>query len=262
MNKIVFISIFLSLVFLFSCRSRQELIYLSDASHQEVIQRLPYNETEHLLKAGDILYINIQSMNPDVNKVFNPETNSEGGSSYSSQKFLSPNGAYLYGYEVDDNGFINFPFMGKIQVAGVPQSQVGSVVQKRADEYLNDAIVNVRLLNYKVTVMGEVKSPGIYYNYNNSMTVFEALAMANGNTDYASIKNVVVIRTFPEGNKTYILDLTSKKVYQSEAFYLHPNDYVMVQPDKNKNLQLNSQAFSMVLSSVSFLIAVLGLILR
>lgn len=151
--------------------------------------------------------------------------------------------------------------LGKIKVSGVTLSQVESVVQKKADEYLKDAVVKVKILNFKITVSGEVKSPGVYYNYNNSLTVIEAIAMANGNTDFASLKKVMVVRPFPTGDKTYLLDLSSKNVYLSEAFYLQPNDYIIVQPDKYKNLQLNSQAYSLLLSSFSMLIAVLGFVL-
>lgn len=146
-------------------------------------------------------------------------------------------------------------------VSGVTLSQVQSVVQKKADEFLKDAIVKVKLLNFKITIAGEVRNPNVYYNYNNSITILEALAMANGNTDFASIKNVMVIRPIPQGEKTYMLDLSSKKAYLSEAFYLQPNDYVIVQPDRYKNFQLNSQAYSLVLSSLSVLIAVLGFVI-
>ena len=108
--------------------------------------------------------------------------------------------------------------------------------------------------------MGEVKMPGVYYNYNNSINLFEALAMSGGNTDYATIKNVIVIRPSSEGNKTFNLDLTSRDIYTSEAFYLHPNDYIIVQPDKHKNIQLNSQAISLVLSSASALVSLISIL--
>ncbi len=262
MNKFKILYSIVVLTGLFSCRSSQELIYMKDATDQEVISGLSIQQTEHILKSGDILYVSIKSMNPEVNQVFNPESNMEMNSGYGFQKFTTPGGAYLYGYEVDAEGNINLPNLGKIKVAGVQQSKVGAVVQKRADEFLNDAVVNVKLLNYKITVAGEVRSPGVYFNYNNTITVLEAIAMANGNTDFASIKNVMVIRPFPEGNKTFLLDMSSKKVYQSEAFYLHPNDYVLVQPDKYKNFQLNSQAYSLMFSSLSILLAVLGFVLK
>lgn len=246
----------------FSCRSSQELVYMKDFSNQEIIKHLPLEDTEHLLKTGDILYVSIKSMNPEVNQVFNPESVMENGGVNSFQKYTTPNGAYLYGYEINGDGFITLPIIGDVNVEGVPLSKVKDVVQKKANEYVKDAIVNVKLLNFKVTVVGEVKSPGVFYNYNNTLTVLEAIAMANGNTDYASLQNIVVIRPIEDGSKTYKLNLGSKEVFNSEAFYLKPNDYVIIQPDKHKNLQLNSQLFSLSLSTVSTTIAILALILN
>ncbi|MBW8332445.1 MAG: polysaccharide biosynthesis/export family protein [Prolixibacteraceae bacterium] len=244
---------------MFSCRSSQELIYLKDAANNEIIKGLP---TEYSLKPGDILYVSIKSISPEVNLLFNPESSMEGNNSQGYMKYSTPSGAYLFGFEIDADGNIKLPMLGKIKVSGVSLSQVENVVQKKTDEFLKDAIVKVKLLNFKVTVTGEVRSPGTYYNYNNSITVIEALAMANGNTDFASINKIMVVRPLPEGNKTYILDLSNKAIYLSEAFYLQPNDYVIVQPDKYKNFQLNSQAYSLVFSSMSILLAVLGFVLR
>lgn len=257
--KLLFI---LSLVTMFSCRSSQELIYLKDATPNDIIKGLPIQTTEYILKAGDILYVSIKSMNAEVNMLYNPESNMEINSYASYQKYTTPSGAYLYGFEINKEGNLNLPMLGKIKVAGYPQSEIEQIVQKKADEFLNDAIVKVKPLNFKVTILGEVRNPGAYYNYNNSITVIEALALANGNTDFATIKKVMVVRPLPEGNKSYMLDLTSKNVYLSEAFYLHPNDYVIVQPDKYKNFQLNSQAYSLIFSSLSVLIAVLGFVLK
>lgn len=252
----------LSFVSVFSCRSSQELIYLKDVAPNDIIKGLPIQTTEHILRTGDILYISIKSMNTEVNLLYNPESNMETNSYASYQKFITPSGAYLYGFEIDKDGNLNLPMLGKVKVAGYTQSEIEQIIQKKADESLSDAIVKVKLLNFKVTVIGEVRNPGVYYNYNNSINVIEALAMANGNTDFATIKDVMVVRPSPEGNKTYTLNLTSKDIYLSEAFYLHPNDYIIVRPDKHKNIQLNSQAYSLVLSSMSVLIAVLAFVLK
>lgn len=243
---------------LFSCRSSKELIYLKDASNNEIIKEL---SNEYILKTGDILYVSIKSISPEVNALFNPESSMEGNSGMSN-KYTSPSSAYLYGYEVDENGNIKLPMLGKIKVSGVYLSQVESVVQKKSDEFLKDAIVKVKLLNFKITVAGEVKSPGAYYNYNNSINVLEALALASGNTDFATIKKIMVIRALPEGKKTFYLDLSSKQAYLSEAFYLQPDDFVIVQPDRYKNFQLNSQAYSLIFSSMGMLLAVMGFVLK
>jgi len=258
-NSIIFFLI-IFLTGLLSCRSSKDLIYLKDAANFETIKDL---STAYILKTGDILYVSIKSISPEVNTLFNPESGMEAGSSsgLAYQKYTTPSGAYLYGFELDANGNITLPMIGKVNVIGVSVNQAESIVQKKADEFLKEAIVKVKLLNFKVAVAGEVKNPGVYYNYNNSINVLEVLALANGNTDFATIKKVMVVRSIPEGKKTFMLDLSTKKAYQSEGFYLQPDDYVMVQPDKYKNFQLNSQAYSLVLSSLSVLIAVLGFVI-
>ena len=261
-NYLNFLIIF-SLVTLTSCRSIKDFIFLKDAANGEIIKSIPVQTFDHNLKNGDILYVSIKSMNPEVNMLFNPEANmvtTSGASDVS--KFTTPSGAYLYGYEIDGDGNIKLPMLGKLQVSGIPISQVESVVQKKADEFLKDAIVKVKLLNYKVTVLGEVRNPGDYYNYNNSITILQAIALANGNTDYATIKKVMVIRPLSEGNKSYLLDLTSKDIYLSDGYYLQPNDYVIVHPDKNKFWAVNGQAISLTLSSISILLLTYGVFFK
>jgi polysaccharide export outer membrane protein len=260
-NHLKFLFI-LSIAILTSCRSSKDLIFLRDAANEEIMKSIPIQSIDRKLNIGDILYVSIKSVNPEINMLFNPEAGMQGGQGQSSDlnnKFATPSGAYLYGYEIDNEGNITLPMLGKIQVSGIAISQVESIVQKKADEFLKDALIKVKLLNYKVTVLGEVRSPGDYYNYNNSITVFQAIAMANGNTDYASIQKVMVVRPLPEGNKSYFLDLSSKDVYLSEAFFLQPNDYVFVQPDKNKNISLNTQAYSMILSGIAILLSTYGI---
>jgi len=255
----------LSLFFLlsmFGCRSSQELVYLKDVAPNGTISGLLVQNIEPLLRTGDILYISIKSTNSEVNLLYNPESSMETNSMGSYQKYTTPSGAYLYGFEIGKDGDLNLPMLGKVKAAGYSQSEIEKVIQVKADETLKDAIIKVKLLNFKFSVIGEVRNPGVYYNYSNAINVIEALAMANGNTDYATIKTVMVVRPTPAGNKTYLLDLTSQAIYSSEAFYLHPDDYIIVRPDKRKNLQLNSQAYSLILSSMSILIAVLGFVLR
>jgi polysaccharide biosynthesis/export protein len=252
-QKILLI-IFISAVSFSSCRNVKDLTLIKDVENGGIIKTIPKANLDHQLKIGDILYISIKSTNPEVNMLFNPESNMEANSYGSYQKWDSPSGAYLYGNEIDNEGNVSLPMLGKIYLLGIPVSQVEDVIQKKVDEYLKDGIVKVKLLNFKVTVVGEVSRPGVYYNYNNSITVVQALAMASGGTDYSSIKSVVVVRALPEGNKSFVLDMRSKDIYLSEAFYLQPNDYVVVQPDKNKNIQLNAALYSMVISSLSLML--------
>ena len=259
-NSFVPIIVIAMAMSLFSCRSSKELIYMKDVENNQMIKALADTVTEYIIGPGDILYISIKSLNVEVNALFNPESSLESQSYTSYQKYTTPQGAYLYGFEVDEKGNLTLPILGDIPVGGHPNSEVENIVQKQADKYLKEAIVKVKLLNYKVTIMGEVKSPGVYYNYNSNFTVLEALAMANGNTDYANITNVMVIRPQPNGQKAMILDLATSSSWLKEGFYLHPNDYIFVEPDKHKNFQLNAQAYSMIISSASLLLAVFGLL--
>jgi len=252
----------LLLASIFSCRSSLELTYLKDVAPNSTISGLAAKTSEPILRIGDILYISIKSTNPDVNLLYNPESNMEANPYGSTQKYATPGGAYLYGFEIGKDENLNLPMLGKMKAAGYTQSEIEQIIQKKVDETLKDAIVKVKLLNFKITIIGEVKIPGVYYNYNNTINVLQALAMASGNTDYATIKNVMVVRSSSEGNKTYMLNLTSKDIYTSDGFYLHPNDIVIVRPDKVKNVQLNSQAYSLILSSMSVLILVLGFVLK
>lgn len=262
MNKYFTLIFLLSLFFLFSCRSSKELIYLNDVATDGKFKGLPKQTTEHILNPGDILYVSIKSMNAEVNALFNPESNMEVSNSQGVQKFLTPSGAYLYGFEIDADGIIKLPMLGNLKVDGVSVADVETIIQKKTDEYINDAIVKVKLLNFTVTVIGEVKSPGVYFSYKNTLTVIEALAMANGNTDFATIKKVMVIRHDQDGYESFLLDLNSKEIFLSRGFYLSPNDYVVVQPDKFKNLQLNSPVYSLVFSSLSMLLAIVVVVLR
>jgi polysaccharide export outer membrane protein len=106
--------------------------------------------------------------------------------------------------------------------------------------------------------LGEVKNPGVYYNYNKSITILDALGMANGTTDDASVRKVLVIRSTDSGNKSYRLDLTEKSMMSSEAFYLLPNDVLYIEPDKYKNHNINTTAFSLVLTAISTTILILS----
>lgn len=255
------LSIFLLGLTFLSCRQSRDLIYMKNTTNNEMLESLSDSMVEYIVKPGDILYVSIKSMNAEVNALFNPEEGASGQGYSSYQKFTTPQGAYLYGFEVNKDGFLRFPILGEVKVAGNTQTEIEELVQQQADKYLKDAIVKVKLLNYMVTVLGEVKNPGVYYSYSNNLTLLKALGMANGNTDFANIKNVTVIRPMENGEKVIKLDLSDKESWMSEAFYLYPNDYILVEPDKGKNFQINGQAYSIIFSSLSIMLAVLGFIL-
>ena len=239
-----------------SCRSTKNMKYFQDLNNN-VQQGMPVQAPEYLIKADDNLYVDIQSMNPEVSQLFSP-SKSTGYNSGTQSNFGDISSQYLNGYQVNQKGMILLPVIGEVKVAGMTEEAAKDVIQKRVDEYYKDAAVKVKILTYKVTVLGEVRNPGVYYNYSKSITILDALGLANGTTDFASVKNVLVLRTTASGRKSYRLDLTAKKMLTSEAFYLLPNDVLYIEPDIYKNHSLNTTVFSMALAAISTTILILS----
>jgi len=246
-------------LFFSSCRTNKDLVYLNNTKDQEVLEGIPGTVSEYIIKTNDNLYVDIQSMSPEVNAMFNP-TKGMGTTGGTSQNYGQPASQYLNGFQVDLSGEVNLPIIGKVALAGQSLKQARVSIQAKADEYIKDATVKVKLLSFKVTVLGEVKKPGVYYNYNNQMTVLDGISMASGVTDYGRIQKVLVLRPTDSGSKTYRLDLSNKKFLSSDAFFLQPNDVVYVEPDKYKNVKLNSPTFSLFLSAISTLILALNVL--
>ena len=187
-----------------SCRSTKTMKYFQDV-YDGVQQSVPANAPEYLIKTEDNLYVNVQSMNMEVNQLFSPsKTASYGGGTQSDFGQLSSQ--YLNGYPVNQGGMILLPVIGEVSVVGMTEESAKDAIQKRVAEYYKDATVKVKILTYKITVLGEVRNPGVYYNYDKSITILDALGMANGTTDDASIRNVLVLRTTANGKKSYRLD--------------------------------------------------------
>ncbi|MEL7585565.1 MAG: polysaccharide biosynthesis/export family protein [Prolixibacteraceae bacterium] len=236
-----------------SCNTKKNMAYLRDLGNQMTEQGAPAPPEEVRLRPNDNLFVSVKTINPEINALFtSATTESSSGPRYESQA-----GQHVYGYQIDVDGNITLPIIGKVRVAGLTLSQAQAAVQKQADEYLNEASIQVKLLNYKISVMGEVKSPGVYYNYNNAMTILEAIGMAGGITEYASLVNVSVIRKTDAGTKAFRIDLTKKSALRSEAFYIYPNDAIYIDPQSLKNTRLNSGMYALFLSSVSTLIVIL-----
>jgi len=263
-KKIIFLQIIfvLSIFFTTGCRSTKSLKYLDNTYEKELLTKIPGEQIKYKIKPGDILYISIKCMNNDLNFLFNPEEGMQVSSNFSYfEKFESQKQTSIYGYTVDIKGNITLPLIGEINVAGHFKHDIESVVKLRADQYLKNTVVKVKLLNYRVTVLGEVKTPGVYYNYNDNLTILDALAMANGNSDYSNLKDVTVMRAESKGKRIYHLNLTKKESLSSPAFFLQPNDYILVNPNRSKNIQLNYQIISLSLSSFGIIITALALIL-
>ncbi len=264
-KKIYYLSLLLGFLLLSSCKSYKDLIYMKDVgTGQDFLRAVPQEVPEYHIRTSDNLYVSILSQNPEMNQLYNPALAQNSGNQTGTQQMYGElSSQFLNGYQVDLGGYITLPVLGKIRVDGLTPAEAEIRIKARASEYLKEPTVKVKLLNYKITVLGEVTKPGVYYNYDKSINVLDAISMANGNTDYAEINNVLVLRHIQTGTETYRLNLTSSRaLLTSNAYYLQPDDIVYVEPAKYKNIKLKTPTILLVLSSITTVVLILSFIYK
>ena len=239
-----------------SCTTQKELMYLSNLDTAAVQQFFPMERPSYRIQYQDILYINISTMNKEMNEVMNP-----GAQRLSSTTYQFESNIYVFGYTVNDSGYISLPVLGEIYVYGHTIDEITQSIYEKARPILKDATVNVKLLSFKFTVIGEVIRPGTYTNYNNQLTVLEAIGQAGDITDYGNRKRVLVVRPTKEGTHTYRINLQDKNLLQSEGYFLLPNDIVIVEPIKSKPFRLNIPTISLLASTTLSTVTTLILLL-
>lgn len=238
--------VFLLACNLFACVSPKKNIYIQEnKSFQEYnLQRGLY-----LLKPQDVLSIDINAVNYK-----------DFGYNVSSNRSSSSN-PVLDGYIIDKDGYIKLPF-ATIKVDNVSLDEARAKITAQVKEYIKDAIVNVNLLTYNVTVIGEVLRPGLYVNYNPKLTIFEALGLAGDINQFGNPKKLKLIRTVGDKASTYAIDLTDNKLINSEFYFIQPHDVLYVEPGRAKNVNANNSVASIVLSALSVVSIIVGVILR
>jgi polysaccharide export outer membrane protein len=274
--KFRFILLLCALSLLAACHSSQELAYFSDAERDSVQAVLStYNTTIH---PGDQLYIYVYSQAPEIAVPFNQEThsiaaeithlNSVGGTDRSnkmSETFQQSNYSQIPGYLVDEAGTIVFPILGKMVVAGLTQDSLSRRIQNMLIDggYINDPVVTVTPMNFRVTVIGEVSRPQELHITGDRLTILEAIAMCGDLTIDGKRENVTVMRE-KNGVATPInIDLTKKTLFDSEVYYLQSNDVVYVEPTdvKKRRMRRDENWPKYVTSTVSIAVT-LGNIYR
>jgi polysaccharide export outer membrane protein len=232
-----------------SCTTTEKLTYLNNLPESSDPQYFPYEMADYRVQYRDILYVDIKMMTPEGTL-----ENVLQGSSSSSLYMQGESGQYLMGYNIDKEGNILLPVLGSIYVAGMTLSEIREKISENVDQTYRNAYVDVKLLGFKFTVLGEARSPGNYVNYNDYLTVFEAIGRAGGVGDFGRRDRVLVIRTTLEGSKTYRLDLHDKSILTSEAYYIMPNDVLIIEPQRLKTFSLNLPSISLLVSGITGII--------
>lgn len=223
-----------------SACSRRNLAYFSDVEEAIYTEEIT-NLNEVRIQQDDLLGIRVTSLNPESDILFNVgELNAPRAGANFSSMGNNNSSTLTQGYLVDEQGFINFPVLGKLEVAGKTTAAVRENITNRLKEYLKEPMVSLRFLNFRVTVVGEVNRPITFAVSSERINVLEALGMAGDMTAFGKRDNVLVIREEAGTRSLTRLNLNSRAVLQSPYFYLQQNDVVYVEPDRTKEIQANT----------------------
>ncbi len=204
-----------------SCASKTDVVYFQNTGTYETL--VDENSFTPKFKVDDLVSIHVSTLNSEASTPFNLFRGaSEGG--------IRPE---QVDYLIDKDGEIDFPVIGKLKIAGLSSEEVRALLRKELSEYLKNPIINIRLKNFTVTVLGEVRKPGTYAVNGERITILEALGLAGDLTVKGVRKNVFVLRDF-DGTKVYTrIDLTKKEAMSSPVYYLTQNDVVYVEPNQS-----------------------------
>ena len=209
------------------CVNYRELRNFQNVPVSNGLQEEIDNKTELEIQPKDLLRIDVESIDPEAAMPFNQATQMASASQASNQNIQ-----LFQGYLVDEDGYVDLPLLGRIEAAGQTIESLQFLIRGRLREYLRDPVVNVRFLNFKVTILGEVQLPGVIALPNSRVTILEAIGMAGDLTDYANRDNILVVRE-AEGVRSFQrISLQDDDIFNSEYYYLKQNDVIYVDPIK------------------------------
>lgn len=250
--------LFLALLLLASCVTPKNIAYIADAERfkEEAISQEYKNE----IQKDDLLAITVNSKSPELTIPFN--TISSVITSSASQQMPYSQTGYL----VNSEGDIVFPVLGKIHVAGLTNIELAHLIESRITEegYIKDPTVTVKLLNYKISVLGEVKIPGVKSIETERVTILEAISMAGDLTIFGKRDNITIIREVNGVREIASVNINNKEIFNSPYYYLQPNDVIYVEPNRKQQRQSVNSPYVLptVVSALSLLASVLNIIIR
>lgn len=240
-----FLAIFILILIASSCTPHKKMVYLQ---HQaEASDTLMFSRPDYFIKPGDILHIRVLTLDEESDVMFNSEDNRRMGAGSGASNNIS---VFLHGYSVGDDGTVKMPVLGDVKVAGMTIARATKEIEEQIEEYLIGATVVIKLVNFSITVLGEVRRPGNYYIYDNQFTIMDAIGLAGDMTDFGN-RQVNIVRQTEQGATFATLNVTDSKAVVSEFYYLQPNDIVYVQPHRVKRLGFAQFPFALVFSTIS-----------
>lgn len=256
MNRILQLLLLIIIVSSSSCITNKKLNYLqSQEELEDTMSFTPAEATPYILRAGDELYIDVKPLYEEGARAF--QTSKSSGSS----SRMTPTSAYFYTYPVYEDGTIDYPYVGRITVAGLTMEEVREKVKEELSEYVQGMTVIVKLASNYVNVLGEVKSPGRKQITTEKLNLFEAIALAGDLAPYGKRSEVKIIRETKDGPIIKAFDLRSKDIINSEYYWIQPGDIIYVSRVKGQFFKMDSfgdiitvfsSSLSLILLSISF----------
>lgn len=236
-----------------SCISTKKTIYLQNKSTYSAGNATYENDlATYKLQPGDFLYINVTSLDPKNMTSFD-------GSERTEYQMQSEMGIYLKSYQVNDSGFIRFPVIGKVPVVGLSVNDVRDQLQEIMDDFYQMTTITVKLVNFKVSVLGEVARPGTFTVYQDKLNIFQALSLGGDLTDYGNRADVKIIRKTKSGGTEILrVNLLKDTLLELPGYYLQPDDVVYVEPLKSKTFAFTAFPYSIVLSTITTTLLILN----
>lgn len=248
-TKIFILALLFALGFA-SCVPQKKMLYLKEAQMAaENISKEYVNDRniDYKLQPGDNLYIRF--LNTIDERGASALT---GDYTRSAQNTMSSDASiYLQSYTLDDEGYIELPLTGKIELKNLTVDQAKEKLQTELDKFVNQTTIIVKLSNFNLTILGEVNKPGMYKIYQSQINLFEAISLAGNMTNFAKNNEVRIIRQTDNGSEIVTVDMGKADILSSEYYYLKPNDIIYVEPLKIKQWGFTTFPYSTVLSVVS-----------
>ena len=230
------------------------MVYFPNSQFNKDEPTLVYNNRKtYRLQPQDVLSVKIKTLDPETENYFNIQ--SSGGF-----QPINPAGLYINGYSIDSRGMISLPEVGDVEVGGRTIEEAETKIKDAVGAFINNTTILVKLVSFKITVLGEVRNPGYYYVYNDQANVLEALGLAGDLTDFGNRENITLIRQTKKGNQAVLIDLKSPNLLASSYYYLQPNDVLYVQPLRAKATRGNLSRIGIVFGVITTTLLILNFI--
>lgn len=246
----------LTLLLLASCGSSKDIVYFQDEPLKNANIESSFFELTY--KIGDLLSIDVSGFDPETVRPFNLPAVSYSNSVISAQGSLK-----MQTYLVDNQGTIQFPVLGSITIKGLTRTEAKAMLTSKIKEYVKDPIVNIRLANFTITILGEVNRPGAYIIEDERVSLVEAIGLAGDLTIYGKRKNILLIREVNGEKRFAKFDLTQINVLGSQGYYLTQNDVLYIEPNNAKSRTSNyTQNNSVLISAIGTLATIVAILIR